>query len=112
MRFALTLTYRQPVTSWNLAKMRQLVINGPKRWPGATHVENEDGSMIDLSALSRAKREGLANRLGAPTSGAGNGNVDLQPGAAAAAAVAGEKTANGVGVKRVWRHLQVCRGVS
>jgi DNA-directed RNA polymerase beta' subunit len=49
VRFALTLTYRQPVTPWNLAKMRQLVINGPKKWPGATHVEFEDGTLSDLS---------------------------------------------------------------
>lgn len=36
--FALKLTYPQPVTSWNLAYLRQCVINGPDKHPGATHI--------------------------------------------------------------------------
>lgn len=45
--FARTLTFPVPVTDANVAEMRELVINGPK-WPGASMVENEDGSLIHL----------------------------------------------------------------
>jgi DNA-directed RNA polymerase I subunit RPA1 len=106
LRFATVLTYRQPVTPWNVERLRELVINGPNHWPGATHVEQEDGAIIDLSAFSRAKREGLANRLGAPSISSGLSRSDVQPSATAAAAVSGGRTALGVGIKRVWRHLQ------
>lgn len=32
--FALKLTYPVPVTKWNVAELRKLVINGPKKHPG------------------------------------------------------------------------------
>lgn len=81
-RFAKVLTYPQPVTAWNVERMRQLVRNGPKVHPGANYVEDEEGRMTDLSRLSSARRAALARTL-----------LTGQ----------GEK---GYGVKRVWRHLE------
>jgi DNA-directed RNA polymerase beta' subunit len=46
--FARKLTYPEPVTPANFHEMRQLVINGPKIYPGATIVEYEDGHQIYL----------------------------------------------------------------
>ena len=46
--FAKKLTFPEPVTPANFHEMRQLVINGPKNYPGATIVEYEDGHQIYL----------------------------------------------------------------
>jgi len=46
--FARKLTFPEPVTPANFHEMRQLVINGPKIYPGATIVEHEDGYQIYL----------------------------------------------------------------
>jgi len=46
--FARKLTFPEPVTPANFHEMRQLVINGPKIYPGATIVEYEDGHQIYL----------------------------------------------------------------
>ena len=46
--FARKLTFPEPVTPANFHEMRQLVINGPKNYPGATIVEHEDGHQIYL----------------------------------------------------------------
>ena len=46
--FAKKLTYPEPVTQQNVAELRQLVINGPKVHPGASLVQNEDGSQTSL----------------------------------------------------------------
>lgn len=46
--FAKKLTYPEPVTELNVAEMRQLVINGPKNHPGASLVQNEDGTQVSL----------------------------------------------------------------
>jgi hypothetical protein len=44
----MNLTYPEPVTPQNLAWLRQLVMNGPKQYPGANKVEDEDGNIIIL----------------------------------------------------------------
>ena len=49
--FARKLTFPEPVTAANFYEMRQLVINGPKIYPGASIVENEDGSQIYLVSI-------------------------------------------------------------
>lgn len=46
--FARKLTFPEPVTAHNVHLMRQLVINGPHRYPGASVVETEDGKQIYL----------------------------------------------------------------
>jgi len=54
--------------------MREAVINGPKRHPGATHVEDEFGRLVALSADNKDSREAISKTLrtiatGAPHSG-------------------------------------------
>ncbi|GLH02960.1 DNA-directed RNA polymerase I subunit RPA1, partial [Gryllus bimaculatus] len=63
--FAKVLTYPTPVTPWNVDDLRQAVLNGPNIYPGATMVQNEDGSIIRVSkeAIQRAS---LAKRLLTP----------------------------------------------
>ena len=80
--FAVGLTYPEPVTSFNFHEMRQAVINGPKVWPGAVNVKNEDGSMVNLAALTLEQRTAIANQLLTPS------------------------TANGVINKKVFRHIR------
>ncbi|KAI8391772.1 uncharacterized protein BYT42DRAFT_642179 [Radiomyces spectabilis] len=66
--FAKKLTYPEPVTPHNIKELRQAVINGPFKWPGATHVQNEDQSIDVLANLSLESRIALANSLLAPQS--------------------------------------------
>ena len=135
LRFAKSLSYKTPVTPWNVAWLRGLVINGAAVWPGATHVEDEAGGITDLSTLPRAKREAIADNLWRASSSLGAGaaflagvgaraageetglepigqavNPEIDPGATAAAAAANGRGTAGVGVKRVWRHLMVRGG--
>lgn len=74
MVFATKLTYPEPVTSHNLLRLRQAVINGPNVHPGATHIQNEDGTLSNLALLSIEARTALANRLLTPLA-AGDGNM-------------------------------------
>jgi DNA-directed RNA polymerase I subunit RPA1 len=67
--FAVKLTYPEPVTSYNVSELRQAVINGPDKWPGATQVQNEDGSLISLIGMSLEQRKSIASQLMTPTSG-------------------------------------------
>ncbi|XP_046471345.1 DNA-directed RNA polymerase I subunit RPA1 isoform X1 [Neodiprion pinetum] len=61
--FALKLTYPVPVTPWNVAELRQMIINGPNVHPGAVLVEGEDGSTTRISASAAVQRESIAKRL-------------------------------------------------
>ena len=85
LRFAKKLTYPQPVTPWNVAEMRQLVINGPDIHPGANFVENEHGILIDLGKRTKDQRVAISKTLLTRSSSA-------------------EGLAKHT-VKRVWRHL-------
>ena len=51
--FAKKLTYPEPVTPQNVAELRQLVLNGPRIHPGASLVQNEDGSQVSLVSLEK-----------------------------------------------------------
>ncbi|KAF3925482.1 hypothetical protein AA313_de0200270 [Arthrobotrys entomopaga] len=66
LAFAKKLTYPEPVTPHNVDVMRQAVINGPNVWPGATHIENENGRLQRLP-LSAESRKALANQLLTPS---------------------------------------------
>lgn len=66
--FATKLTYPEPVTSYNIAELRQAVINGPDKWPGAIQVQNEDGSLLSLVGMSLEQRKAVANQLMTPSS--------------------------------------------
>ncbi|KAH3666448.1 hypothetical protein OGAPHI_003444 [Ogataea philodendri] len=67
--FAKKLTYPEPVTVHNVAELRQAVINGPDKWPGALQVQNEDGSLVSLIGMSLEQRTALAKQLLTPSSG-------------------------------------------
>jgi len=61
--FATKLTYPEPVTPHNVEKLRQAVINGPSKWPGATHVQMEDGTSLNLATLDEIGRTAVASTL-------------------------------------------------
>lgn len=64
--FAMTLTYPQPVTPWNVHELRQMVINGPDVYPGAHSVVDQYGVKRRLYADNRTQRESIANQLLTP----------------------------------------------
>ncbi|KAL2844213.1 hypothetical protein BJX68DRAFT_149866 [Aspergillus pseudodeflectus] len=65
--FAKKLTYPEPVTNHNFWEMKQAVINGPDKYPGATAIENELGQVTNLKFKSLDERIALANQLLAPS---------------------------------------------
>lgn len=65
--FAKKLTYPESVTQHNFQDMRACVINGPEIWPGATHIQNQDGSLMNLASFDSAGRTALANQLMTPS---------------------------------------------
>jgi len=65
--FAKKLTYPEPVTNHNFWEMKQAVINGPDKYPGAAAIENEMGQVISLKFKSLDERTALANQLLAPS---------------------------------------------
>jgi DNA-directed RNA polymerase I subunit RPA1 len=79
-RFAMKLTYPQPVNAWNVAEMRQAVVNGPLEYPGANYVQDERGQLINLEALSRDQREALSKML--LTSGSSTAKTQASAGVA------------------------------
>lgn len=68
--FAVKLTYPEPVSAYNFEEMRKCVINGPTVWPGATHIEKEDGTLVALHTMTLEQRTALANQLLTPSFGA------------------------------------------
>ncbi|MCJ1357129.1 MAG: hypothetical protein MMC33_007125 [Icmadophila ericetorum] len=77
--FAKKLTYPEPVTSHNFYELKEAVLNGVDKWPGAAAVENENGQIINLKTKTYDERLALANQLLAPsninTTGAKNKKV-------------------------------------
>ncbi|KAI3632983.1 hypothetical protein MIR68_009058 [Amoeboaphelidium protococcarum] len=71
MVFARKLTYPEPVTPFNMQELRKAIINGPNTYPGAVSIQNEDGSLIMLTSLSKDKRIAVANSLLTPSSSFG-----------------------------------------
>lgn len=65
--FAVKLTYPEPVTAHNFHELRQAVINGPNTWPGATQIQNEDGSLVSLESMTQEQRIAVANQLMTPS---------------------------------------------
>ncbi|PNF38093.1 DNA-directed RNA polymerase I subunit RPA1, partial [Cryptotermes secundus] len=64
--FAKSLTYPVPVSEWNVADLRKMVLNGPDVYPGAVMVENEDGSRTRISSTDQIQRGSVAKRLLTP----------------------------------------------
>lgn len=59
--FAKKLTYPEPVTPMNVEKMRQTILNGPDKHPGANSIVYEDGVTVSLNKES--VRQACAQRL-------------------------------------------------
>ena len=51
--FARKLTYPEPVTAANIHDLRQLVIAGPRSYPGASMIEYEDGRQQSLVSIGK-----------------------------------------------------------
>ena len=66
--FARKLTYPEPVTNHNFYELKEAVLNGVDKWPGAAAIENENGQVINLRAKNVEERLALANQLLAPSS--------------------------------------------
>uniref|UniRef100_A0A2P2I841 DNA-directed RNA polymerase subunit n=1 Tax=Hirondellea gigas TaxID=1518452 RepID=A0A2P2I841_9CRUS len=66
MDFAKHLHYPVPVTPWNVAHLRKLVINGPSNYPGAHMLELEDGRIIHLKIFNLEQRTAFAKKLLTP----------------------------------------------
>ena len=64
--FATKLTYCQPVTPFNVKELRNAVINGPNKHPGATLVEFEDGKVKKINQNNLSQRQALAKQLLTP----------------------------------------------
>ena len=58
---AMRLSMPEKVTSWNLDEMRELVINGPEKYPGALYVVRPDGKRVRLEFV--VDREKVAEAL-------------------------------------------------
>ncbi|KAJ5575382.1 DNA-directed RNA polymerase I subunit [Penicillium hetheringtonii] len=67
MVFAKKLTFPEPVTNHNFWEMKEAVINGPDKYPGASAIENENGQVVNLKFKSLDERTALANQLLAPS---------------------------------------------
>ncbi|CAG5114594.1 unnamed protein product, partial [Candidula unifasciata] len=63
MVFASKLTYPQGVTPWNIHVLREMVINGPNKYPGASSVINPDGTVVYLNSSDVSQREAIARQL-------------------------------------------------
>ena len=61
LSIAKILTVPEKVTKMNIERLRQLVINGPDKWPGANYVIRPDGRRIDLRYVKDRKE--LASSL-------------------------------------------------
>ncbi|KAF2147473.1 uncharacterized protein K452DRAFT_314616 [Aplosporella prunicola CBS 121167] len=71
--FAMKLTYPEPVTNHNFYELKEAVLNGPNKWPGAAAIENENGQVINLNLKNYEERQALANQLLAPSNTSVNG---------------------------------------
>lgn len=63
MEFAKKLTFPEPVTIYNIKRLSKAVTNGPNVWPGATHIQHEDGSLTNLSMISQKSRNSIGQQL-------------------------------------------------
>ena len=55
LSIAMNLTFPEVVTDLNIKKLKQLVINGPTKYPGANMILSNDGRKIDLKYIMKTK---------------------------------------------------------
>ena len=60
---AMQLSVPEPVFAHNVDYLRQLVVNGPDLYPGATAIQYPDGRIVSLVGRSYKQRESLAKSL-------------------------------------------------
>ncbi|KAF2823082.1 DNA-directed RNA polymeras-like protein I subunit [Ophiobolus disseminans] len=72
--FAMKLTYPEPVTNHNFYDLKEAVLNGPDKWPGAVAIESESGQVVALRKKNYEERLALANQLLAPSNSNGGGS--------------------------------------
>jgi DNA-directed RNA polymerase I subunit RPA1 len=60
---AMQLSVPEPVFAHNVDYLRQLVLNGPDLYPGATAIEYPDGRVVSLVGRTMKQREALAKSL-------------------------------------------------
>jgi DNA-directed RNA polymerase I subunit RPA1 len=65
--FAKKLSYPVPVTPFNAMELRDLILNGPEKHPGANMIEDEFGRVTSLEQKDYSQRVMLANTLLVPT---------------------------------------------
>lgn len=65
IEFAMCLTYPVPVTPWNVENLREMIMNGPKKHPGATMVEF-GGKRIRINPENKTQQESILKRLLTP----------------------------------------------
>ncbi len=58
---AMTLTVPIAVTEYNIEEMKQSILNGPKKHPGANYIIREDGNRVDLRFVK--KRDFIASTI-------------------------------------------------
>ena len=75
--FAKKLTYPQPVNSINFWEMRQLVLNGPDIYPGASFVQYGNGTVLKLKGKDYESRLAIAKQLLTPESSI-DSNLDIK----------------------------------
>lgn len=103
--FASRLSFPERVTPWNVERLREAVLAGPGRNPGAVAVEDERGRLVMLRKDKRS-REAVAKTLyaGSWTTQA-SGDLSLTPSKAASAAVANSAAQQYGGGKVVYRTM-------
>lgn len=75
--FAKKLTYPQPVNATNFWEMKQLVLNGPDQYPGASLVEYGNGNIVRLKGKDYESRLAIAKQLLTPESSI-DSNLDIK----------------------------------
>lgn len=75
--FAKKLTYPQPVNTTNFWEMKQLVLNGPDVYPGASFVEYGNGNILRLKGKDYESRLAIAKQLLTPESSV-DSNLDIK----------------------------------
>jgi DNA-directed RNA polymerase I subunit RPA1 len=99
--FATRLSFPEAVTHLNHASMRDLVLNGTERYPGAVAVEDTTtGAVLALFGKSQAQREAIAKQLLHGSTGRG------EVAAVARGKLSRRAVVPGHAGKVVYRHLQ------
>lgn len=98
--FAKRLCFPEPVTPWNVERLRAAVLRGPHELNGAVAVEDEHGRLVGLANMPRSRVEGLAKSLL-------TNNAEARPAKAGAGGKAGAAPPPRVRPNKiVYRHLQ------